>query len=98
NDKILSFLDSDPGGIAYPADPDPDGTEAGSLPGRADFVVPLDKISRNIYPGLWKLGAYRKSSDYNDDKIASSRPYNILKFSEFYFVAAEAAVKGANAQ
>lgn len=98
NDKVLSFLYADPGGISYPVDPNPDGTEAGTLPGRADFVVPLDKISRNIYPGLWKLGAYRKSSDYNDDKIASSRPYNILKFSEFYFVAAEAAVKGANVQ
>lgn len=104
NDKVLSFLPSDPGGINYtPAyiDPDgkevdnPDGTEAGELPGRADFVVPLDKISRTTFPGLWKLGIARKGTDYNDDKVASTRPYNILKFSEFYFVAAEAAVKGA---
>src|SRR5690606_18437169 len=28
----------------------------------------------------------------------STRPFNIAKFSELYFVAAEAAVKGANAQ
>ncbi len=97
NSKVLSFLPTDPGGISY-ADTYNDNTEAGYLPGRADFVVPLDKISRNVYPGLWKLGAYRKSTDYNDDKIASSRPYNILKFSEFYFVAAEAAVKGATIQ
>lgn len=95
NEPILSFLESDPGGIDY-GNTYNDGTEAGSLPGRADFVAPLDKISRTVYPGLWKLGTYRKSSDYNDDKIASSRPFNILKFSEFYFVAAEAAVKGAS--
>ncbi|WP_207533990.1 RagB/SusD family nutrient uptake outer membrane protein [Desertivirga arenae] len=96
NGKVLSFLPSDPGGINYSTSTVfNDNTEAGFLAGRADYVVPLDKISRNIYPGLWKLGAYRKSTDYNDDKIASSRPFNILKFSEFYFVAAEAAVKGA---
>ena len=57
--------------------------------------MPLEKISRSIYPGLWKIGPYRIQSDYNDDKVSSSRPYNILKFSEFYFIAAEAAVKGA---
>lgn len=95
NEPVLSFLSTDPGGIDYSNSTYKSGTEAGYLPGRADYVVPLDKISRNVYPGLWKLGAYRKSSDYNDDKIASSRPYNILKFSEFYLVAAEAAVKGA---
>jgi len=94
-DKIMSFLPEDPGGIDYSGAPYNDGTEAGFLPGRADFVTPLDKISRKVYPGLWKLGIYRKSTDYNDDKVASTRPYNILKFSEFYFIAAEAAVKGA---
>jgi starch-binding outer membrane protein, SusD/RagB family len=95
NEPLVSFLTTDPGGISYANTPYNDGTEAGYLPGRADYVVPLDKVSRTVFPGLWKLGSYRKSSDYNDDKIASSRPYNILKFSEFYFIAAEAAVKGA---
>jgi starch-binding outer membrane protein, SusD/RagB family len=98
NGKVLSFLPSDPGGINYSTTQFNDNTEAGYLPGRADYVVPLDKISRNIYPGLWKLGSYRKLTDYNDDKIGSSRPYNILKYSEFYLVAAEAAVKGAMPQ
>jgi hypothetical protein len=96
NEPVLSFLHSDPGGIDYTNTTYKSGTEAGYLPGRADYVVPLDKISRVIFPGLWKLGVYRKSNDYNDDKVASSRPFNILKFSELYFVAAEAAVKGAN--
>lgn len=101
NEKLLSFITNDPGGINYSTGKDDvnyDGTEAGFLPGRADYVVPIDKISRNVFPGLWKLGTYRKSADYNDDKIASSRPYNILKFSEFYLVAAEAVVKGAAPQ
>ncbi|UII23316.1 RagB/SusD family nutrient uptake outer membrane protein [Fulvivirga ligni] len=96
NDRILSFLPSDPGGIDYSNTTFNSGTEAGYLPGRQDYVVPLTKISRADYPGLWKLGVYRQGSDYNDDKVASSRPYNILKFSELYFIAAEAAVKGAN--
>ena len=72
------------------------GMGLGVKPGSASYVVQLDRISRTVFPGLWKLGAYRKNTtDYNDDKVASTRPYNILKFSEFYFIAAEAAVKGA---
>ena len=97
-EKTLSFLPADPGGIDYSNDPFNSGTEAGILPGRADYVVPLTKISRALYPGLWKLGPYRVGNDYNDDKVASTRPFNIMKFSEFYFIAAEAAVKGAVTQ
>jgi hypothetical protein len=75
------------------------GKGLGVLPGRADYVVPLTNVSRTVFPGLWKLGAYRKNkTDYHDDKVASTRPYNIFKFSEFYFLAAEAAVKGATAK
>lgn len=96
NEPVLSFIPSDPGGIDYSNSTYSSGTEAGYLPGRADYVVPLDKISRTVFPGLWKLGTHRNSADYNDDKIASSRPYNILKFSELYLIAAEAAVKGAS--
>jgi hypothetical protein len=98
DEPVLSFLTTDPGGIDYSNSPYNSGRGLGALPGRSDYVVPLEKISRGIFPGLWKLGPYRKSKDYNDDKIGSSRPYNILKYSEFYFVAAEAAVKGASTQ
>ena len=110
-EPAVSFLESDPGGIDYsnniykntlpPGSPATalaaagSGMGLGTLEDRADWVMPLTKISRTVFPGLWKLGAYRKATDYNDDKIASSRPYNILKFSEFYLLAAEAAVKGA---
>lgn len=109
NDPVFTFLPDDPGGIdygfVYTNDKDNDGeidqtinpfgSEAGYLPGRPDLVAPLTRISRAVFPGLWKLGIYR-TTDYNDDKVASTRPYNILKFSEFYFIAAEADIKGAN--
>jgi hypothetical protein len=100
NEPVLTFLESDPGNVNYDASGTTFkvGQKLGVLPGRADFVMPLTNISRTVYPGLWKLGPYRKSKDYNDDKIGSSRPYNILKYSEFWFVAAEAAVKGATTQ
>ena len=94
-EPVLSFLAENPGGIDYSNAHSNAVAGLGVLPGRADFVAPLTALSRELYPGLWKLGAYRKSNDYNDDKVASSRPFNILKFSEFYFIAAEAAVKGA---
>jgi hypothetical protein len=100
-DPTVSFLHTDPGGITYTptTQGSPSGMGLGYLPGRADWVVPLTNVSRTVFPGLWKLGAYRKNkTDYHDDKIASSRPFNILKFSEFYFLAAEAAVKGATAK
>jgi hypothetical protein len=95
-DPAVSFLADDPDGVDYSNSVYKSGMGLGVLPDRADYVVPLTKISRTVFPGLWKLGAYRRVNDYNDDKIASSRPFNILKFSEFYLLAAEAAVKGAN--
>ncbi|GAB6119869.1 RagB/SusD family nutrient uptake outer membrane protein [Dysgonomonas termitidis] len=94
-EPAVSFLASDPGGIDYSNSVYKSNSGLGVLPGRADFVMPLGKISRTVFPGLWKLGIARKGTDYNDDKAASTRPFNILKFSEFYFIAAEAAVKGA---
>jgi hypothetical protein len=94
-EPAVSFLPTDPGGVDYSASVYKPGHILGVLPGRADFVMPLTNISRKAFPGLWKLNPYRKEKVYNDDKIGSSRPYNILKFSELYFVAAEAAVKGA---
>jgi hypothetical protein len=95
-DSIVTFLDEDPGDIDYTNEVYKSNRDLGYRPGVASWVVPLSRISGRAYPGLWKLGAYRKNkTDYNDDKVASTRPFNILKFSELYFIAAEAAVKGA---
>ena len=68
----------------------------GELPGRADFVVAVNHISRKKYPCNWKIGIYRTDNAGGlGSKVngGSPRPWNIAKFSEFYLLAAEAAVK-----
>lgn len=98
-DAILTFLDEEPEeAISYPSGAGESNVGAGVLPGRADFVISPSGISRVVYPGLWKLGPYRtdSGSGLGEPNAASTRPFNIAKFSEFYFIAAEAAVKGAS--
>lgn len=98
-EPILSFLDEQPDTpISYPSGAGNSNIGAGELPGRSDFVVGPEDISRIVYPGLWKLGPYRTNTGdgLGQPNAASTRPFNIAKFSELYFIAAEAAVKGAN--
>jgi starch-binding outer membrane protein, SusD/RagB family len=97
-DAVLTFLNDDDPGIVYATANANIG--AGVLPGRADFVIGPRGISRITYPGLWKLGVYRtdNAGGLGQPNAASTRPFNIAKFSEFYLVAAEAAVKGATTQ
>ena len=94
-DAVLSFLDTDNPAITYATANGNVG--AGVLPGRADWVVGPSGISRVCYPGLWKLGPYRtdNGTGLGQPNGGSTRPYPIAKFSELYFIAAEAAVKGA---
>lgn len=97
-DAILTFLDSIPGTpIDYTNWASKSNVGAGALPGRSDFVISPEGISRLRYPGLWKLGTYRtdNGNGLGQPNAASTRPFNIAKFSELYFIAAEAAVKGA---
>lgn len=97
-DAILSFLDEDPETpIDYSNSVYKSNVGAGVLPGRADFVISPSGISRLRYPGLWKLGTYRTDNEggLGQPNAGTTRPFNIAKFSEFYFIAAEAAVKGA---
>lgn len=105
-DAILSFLEYDAQavGLTYPAGAkfpgkSANGVGAGQLPGRADFVIAPSGISRIIFPGLWKMGVYRTGNvGLGEPNAPSTRPFKIAKFSEFYFIAAEAAVKGATPQ
>jgi starch-binding outer membrane protein, SusD/RagB family len=92
---ILTFLNNEDPSIVYANTNGNVG--AGVLPGRSDFVVGPRGISRYIYPGLWKLGVYRTDggSSLGQPNAGSTRPFNIYKFSELYYIAAEAAVKGA---
>ena len=96
---ILTFLDSEPSTpITYPSTGSgANNVGAGELPGRSDYVISPRGISRIVYPGLWKLGPYRTDSGtgLGQPNAGSTRPFPVAKFSEFYFVAAEAAVKGA---
>jgi hypothetical protein len=102
-DKILSFLeyDSQAAGIVYSsganfAGKDYSNVGAGMLPGRADFVIAPSGISRIVFPGLWKMGTYRTDNvGLGEPNVPLTRPFKIAKFSELYFIAAEAAVKGA---
>ncbi|MBQ6916720.1 MAG: RagB/SusD family nutrient uptake outer membrane protein [Prevotella sp.] len=67
----------------------------GEMAGRPDFVVAVNHISRKKYPINWKIGIYRTDNDGGlGSKVngGSPRPWNIAKFSEFYLIAAEAAV------
>ena len=68
----------------------------GEMAGRPDFVVAVNHISRKKYPINWKLGIYRTDNTGGlGSKVngGSPRPWSIAKFSEFYLLAAEAAVK-----
>jgi len=68
----------------------------GEMPGRADFVVSVNHISRKKYPINWKIGIYRTDNNGGlGSKVngGSPRPWNIAKFSELYLIGAEAAVK-----
>ncbi|WP_281297504.1 RagB/SusD family nutrient uptake outer membrane protein [Flavobacterium limnophilum] len=95
---ILTFLDSEPSTpITYPSGSGANNVGAGELPGRSDYVISPRGISRIVYPGLWKIGPYRtdNGTGLGQPNAGSTRPFPVAKFSEFYFVAAEAAVKGA---
>ncbi|WP_281753045.1 RagB/SusD family nutrient uptake outer membrane protein [Neptunitalea chrysea] len=98
-DAILTFLDEEPSdAIDYSNSSYDSNVGAGVLPGRSDFVISPHGISRYAWPNLWKIGTYRTD---NGDGLGQpnggiTRPFPIAKFSELYFIAAEAAVKGAS--
>lgn len=104
NQPILSFLEyqADAVGLVYPTGASfpgktSNGVGAGQMPGRADFVVAPQGISRLMFPGLWKMGTYRtdNAGGLGQPNAPLTRPFKIAKFSELYLIAAEAAVKGA---
>ena len=109
-EPVMTFLDEDIPGIKYltaeelanDADKGHFGNAVGGgwLPDRPDYVVGPSAISRRKFPILWKLGPYRTDNNgtIGQPNAGSTRPFNILKFSELYFAAAEAAVKGAQTQ
>lgn len=100
-DPILTFLPDELGvSITYPAGAGTSNVGAGTAPGRSDYVIALSGTSRVVYPGTWKMSTYRtdNAGGLGQPNASITRPFNIAKFSEFYFIAAEAAVKGATAK
>jgi hypothetical protein len=96
---VLTFLtdESLAGTIDYSNSVYKSSVGAGVVPGRADFVIDPNGISRIVFPGLWKIGVYRtdNGTGLGNPNAASTRPWNIAKFSELFFIAAEAAIEGA---
>lgn len=97
-EAVVSFLDNYDPSVDYSVNGANIG--GGEIPGRADYVINLNEINRRFYPGLWKLGTYRTDGNggLGNPNGAITRPFPIAKFSEFYLIAAEAAVKGAAPQ
>jgi len=97
---VLTFLNNDTTGIDYSNSVYKSSVGAGVLPGRSDYVIAPSAFNRIVYPGLWKLGPYRTDNNggLGNPNAGSTRPYTGAKFSELYFIAAEAAVKGAATQ
>jgi hypothetical protein len=101
---VLSFLEDEsltpsivyPSGANFPGKTS-NNVGAGRIPGRADFVIHPNGISRVVFPSLWKLGVYRtdNGTGLGQPNATSTRPFKIAKFSELYLIAAEAVVKGA---
>lgn len=62
-----------------------------------EYVINPSDLTRQIYPSIWKLGPYIANGNPNGigESAGNVRPVNIMKFSELYLIAAEAAVKGA---
>ena len=94
-DAVVSFLDEFNPNVDYVNGGNIGG---GVIPGRSDYVINLNEINRRFYPGLWKLGTYRTDNEggLGQPNVGVTRPFPIAKYSEFYLIAAEAAVKGAS--
>ena len=94
NEAFLVYLDKEDPSVKY--DYNAGISMLGQSPNYDYYVVNPSGVSRLMYPKIWKLGPYRtNTTGTGSPNAAHTRPFNIAKFSEFYFIAAEAAVKGA---
>lgn len=97
NEPFLAFMNQNDPDVEYINDLN--GHSLGVKDGVNHYVMDLNAINRLMYPALWKQGAYRTDTDAPQgigfQNANSTRPYIIYKFSDLYFIAAEAAVKGA---
>ena len=95
NEAFLVYLDEEDASVNYSYNAGI--SMLGESPNYDYYVVNPSGVSRLMYPKIWKLGPYRtNTSGTGSPNAAHTRPFNIAKFSEFYFIAAEAAIKGAS--
>ncbi|MCQ2252955.1 MAG: RagB/SusD family nutrient uptake outer membrane protein, partial [Bacteroidales bacterium] len=85
-------------GVVYPENNGESELNMGKKEGVPYWIVNPDRVNRWAHPALWKYGTYRTD---NGDGLGSPngsicRPFPICRFAELYFIAAEAAVKGAS--
>lgn len=99
-EPFLKFINADDPAVNYPGKLAAVGV--GEKEGETSYVIDRSGVSRLLYPSVWKLGPYRTNSgspaSIGQPNASSTRPFPILKFSEFYFIAAEANVMGATAK
>lgn len=86
------------------------GFAAGQMAGENSYVIEYNHIGRTNFPGPWKtsivdltdvnteIGIIKKNNEPGQPNICNPRPLVIARFAEFYFVAAEANIKGAAPQ
>ncbi len=95
---VLLFTNEQLGDVAYPESGNgPSNCCAGYKKGTPYWVIEPDHVSRLAYPSLWKYGTYRTDNNggMGSPNGALTRPFPVMRFAEFYFIAAEAVVKGA---
>ena len=80
---------------------------AGTMEGENAYVIEYNHIGRRNFVGPWKRsiwlttestdkGILKTDDSYGQTNIGNPTPNIIARFAEFYFVAAEAAIKGAS--
>ena len=98
-----------PGVVSYPSDRGAaangaNSFGAGTMPGENAYVIEYNHIGRRNFVGPWKhsiwlttgntdKGILKTDDSFGQTNIGNPTPNVIARFAEFYFVAAEAAIK-----
>ena len=109
---ILKFIPNQNGLVSYPSDRGAaangaNSFGAGTMEGENAYVIEYNHIGRRNFVGPWKRsiwlttestdkGILKTDDSYGQTNIGNPTPNVISRFAEFYFVAAEAAIKGAS--
>ena len=109
---VLKFIPNQPKGVvSYPSDRGAaangaNSFGAGTMEGENAYVIEYNHIGRRNFVGPWKRSIWlptsgaeielKNDTSYGQTNIANPTPNIIARFAEFYFVAAEAAVKLGN--